>query len=47
MGAPRYGISLLVFKLISHEWVPVHLWDTIRARREIPYQQAAIYYSVY
>ena len=42
MSACRYGISLLVFNLISHEWD-----IKLNTRREIPYLQAPMYYPLY
>ena len=45
----RYGISLPVFNLISHSFAgSTHLQDIkLNITREIPYLQAAMYYSLY
>ena len=49
MGAPRYGISLRVFNLISHSFAALTCQTDIElnTRREIPYLPEAMYYFSY
>ena len=49
MAAWRYGMSLFMFNLISHSFAaPTHdIIIKLNMRRDIPYLQAIMYYSLY
>ena len=48
MVARRYGIYLWVFTSISNEWAQqMSEISNVNTRRQIPYVQASMYYSVY